>query len=259
MDIWLWGDCACGSPQSVYNTSILVLSMACVCCLVDGAFRCCLCLQFALSSTRLPPLHVLLSSASNPPHFSSSPPFPTYNAQPAAASAASTPASKEAAATAVAAEEGAPSFVIDTQPTTAAPAAPTTTTITTTPTTAEKEKEKGNGKEVAVKEKEKESEGKDGQHHASSRWSSAPSEGGGPPTKKRGSIGRKEERRRQLALLAREEEEEATEELYTVTILVPNEAMGLLIGRCKDDGGREGEAGYVLLFRWGLRACVPCV
>lgn len=115
--------------------------------------------------------------------------------------------------------------MIDAQPTAA-----TVALTTTLPPTGEK------GKEKEVLEKDKGSEGKSG-HHVSSRWSSAPSGRVGSPTKRQGPIGWKEERRQQLALLSREEEENGTEELYTVTILVPNEAMGLLIGRCKERGG----------------------
>lgn len=163
---------------------------------------------------------------------------------------------KEGGGAAAAEEEGAPSFVIDTQPSNAA-TAPTSTTAG-----KEKEKEKerektGKGKGTAEKEKDGEERGK-GSQHTSSRWSTAPSEGGGPPNKWRGSIGRdRNEERRRERLAALEAEEEETEELYTVTILVPNEAMGLLIGRCEEGGGKEGR-GKRGREGWfpGLRWCV---
>lgn len=176
-------------------------------------------------------------TCAHPPHSSSSIAFTPFSHSNAQSTAACFSALKEGGGTSanLAADEGAPSFVIDTQPTGA-----TVSHITTLPTTAEKEMRN----EMEAVEKEKGGERKGGQY-ISSRWSSAPSGGGGPPTKKRGLIGRKEERRMQVALLSREDEKVETEELYTVTILVPNEAMGLLIGRCKE-GGRGGRKGRAL-------------
>lgn len=103
----------------------------------------------------------------------------------------------------------------------------------------EEEKREEEKKEEPGTEQDRKAEKEESSRHASSRWSSRPAEAETPGAKRPlGEPDLREERRRRRFSGQGEQDESS----YTLTILVPNEAMGLLIGRgtCRREGERSG-------------------
>jgi hypothetical protein len=103
----------------------------------------------------------------------------------------------------------------------------------------EEEKTEEEKKEEPATEQDRKAEKEENSRHASSRWSSRPAEAETPGAKRPlGEPDLREERRRRRFSGQGQQDESS----YTLTILVPNEAMGLLIGRggCWREGERSG-------------------